>query len=398
MDRPTGYRRRKTLLACVMAAAALVDLAGPSVAAASPAEGRQARLEEFAAKASEAIGAGDAEFLRQHFDADALLDRILNGMPLDAEVQREFRRGFKQGLGTNQLLQGALGQSFRFLRIRPFQGRDRLFFRLLLDEGGLNYMVFETAEDEGKIAIRDCYTFATGEWLSDSIRRMVLPALAQADRTLLERIFSPADAAYVRHLEDVKEMSQSFQRGEFAAAVAGFEALPPALQEQKLLNVTYLSALAELEERQEDYKAALRRFEKLFPGDPSLKLMLIDYHILNGDWSAMFDSLDWLEDKVGGDPYADVLRASGMIFKEDWEAAQRFALRAIEREPDLEDGYWTLVTGALNAADHAQVARGLTWLEERFGYVFEAQALGQEPLYTDFLTSPQAREFFAAQN
>lgn len=337
--------------------------------------------------------------LEEHLDVDALLDRILLGIHLDTDTLGEFRRGFKKGMGPGQLLQGVLGQRFHFLAIREFEGRQRPFFRLILDEGGLNYLVFDVRSGaDGEIVIHDFYTFATGEWLSDSIRRIVLPALAHADRSLLEKIFSPADADYVRHLDEVGRMSRSYQAGEFETAVSLFLSLPRSLQEQKLINVTFLSALAELEDREEEYKAAMSRFEKLFPGDPALKLMLVDYHMLNGDWDAMFQDLDWLENSVGGDPYTDVLRASGMVFKEDWAAARRFALRAAEREPELEDAYWTLVTVALNVADHAAVVQGLSWLQDRFGYFFDVQTLEQEPLYAEFLSSPQARDFFSPRN
>jgi len=391
-------RLRAGLLLCAAAVSSVLLTACAEEPPAPPrvlSADERAQVDAFADEFAAAVDSGDLELVERAFDLKGLTERIMEGIELQGGSRRDFMQGLEVGLKGNGPMQGVVGQPYRYLRTIELEGQDCLLFRMLPTAGGVNYHAFAYRVDEPvEVRLIDFHVYSTGEWLSESIRRLSLPAIAQLNQSFVDKILSGPDRAYVENLGRVGEMSQALMTGEFDRVLAVYDELPSALQDQKAIIGLQLSALSSLESREAEYIVALERYDALYPDEASAKMMLIDYQMLVGEFDAMLTSVDWLEQTVGGDPYCDVLRASGMVVAEDYERAQEFAQRAIERESTLEDAHWTLVTIGLGTGDHALTRKHLAVLRDDFDYLFDRESMSAEPIYADFMATAEAAEFF----
>jgi tetratricopeptide (TPR) repeat protein len=101
-----------------------------------------------------------------------------------------------------------------------------------------------------------------------------------------------------------------------------------------------------------------------FPNDPSLCLILIDQHVLRGEYAEALACVETLRKAVGGDAYLDYV--SGCIYQAAKQFGQAKAAdeSAIAAEPTLAKPYWGLVGIALEQKDWPSVSRGLTRIEQ----------------------------------
>jgi hypothetical protein len=63
--------------------------------------------------------------------------------------------------------------------------------------------------------------------------------------------------------------------------------------------------------------------------------MLIDGYYLKQRYGEAIAAIDRLDRDLNGDPYLDLLRANAYRLKGDESNAERYAQRAVEREPEL---------------------------------------------------------------
>ena len=103
---------------------------------------------------------------------------------------------------------------------------------------------------------------------------------------------------------------------------------------------------------EEEYAAALEQFEQLFPSDPLLDLMQLDFGFTRKDMPQVLKTLDSLDVHIGGDPYLKIMRAN--IFNDlgKKDTCEWLLHKAIKEEPDNEEAYWSLLTFLLDDKRH----------------------------------------------
>jgi tetratricopeptide (TPR) repeat protein len=237
----------------------------------------------------------------------------------------------------------------------------------MISNSGLNYHDFLLAgESGGVVRIVDFYNYLSGEWFSLTLRRSFLPLIADSNRKLLDRLSSD-ESAYVRNVPRILEMQRLYSTGKHDEALEIFDSFPEELKRDKNLLLMRFNIAAQAGD--EAYRAAMVDLKRRLPDDPALDFTLIDHYFYAGQYGKALDIIDSIDRKVEGDPYLDFFRANIHFTDGNWDGAKRYARKAIEREPDLEDPYWTLVTISLNERDYAETARLLSAMEDNLGFV-----------------------------
>lgn len=353
-------------------------------------------LSEFGDALASSLSAADPSVFEEAFDYDRFSARLLEGIEIGARDRAEFQEGLLEGVKRNRggLAAAFLGQDYAFLRVLDRDGVPVLVFRLRLDQGGFNYHAYRFALDpEGGPRLHDFYVYTAGEYVSASMRRTLLPALTQLNRSFLERLSSP-ELEYLEHLTTIQEIGQHMLARNFDEALRIHDSLPEDVRRDKSLRLTELNLLASTEGG-DRYLRAMEAYRESYPSDPSLAIMLLDYHALRGNYDQTMVTIDQIEASVGGDTYLDLVRAAACATVGRSQESVDRARAYIAGHPQDEEGYWTLVGSSLATGDFATVAQGLAELRSRFAYQFTHESLEAEPSYADFLASPEGREFLA---
>ena len=132
--------------------------------------------------------------------------------------------------------------------------------------------------------------------------------------------------------------------------------------------------------------AALADFEKAYPNDPAYHFVAIDAHILAEDFGKAREAIAKLEKQVGGDPYLEFLRGNTFMMEGKTEEAKTRLKSAIEREKDLEDPYWSLISISIDEKNFAKTAH---WLDRIEALGVELGDLTEVPYYAEFVKSPE---------
>ena len=347
---------------------------------------------KFAEKLAKAVQAEDNGAVTRVIRLDSLAARLVSDMKLSKEERDGFMDGANQalekGVFTKQIV-GIIeaGGSYDFLHLRMVDGQPRPLFRLISPEGALNYHEFMLVRNQaGQIEVEDVYFYGTGEPVSQTIRQLVIPLLT--DKNFM-KTFGRKE---LDTLKTMRTISKSNRNGEFQAAIDAYHTLPKEKQELKPMMLMVMVALSQLgDESDADYLATMEKFRKLFPNDPAMDLISIDYFYLKGETDKGIEAIRRLNKAIGGDPYLDVFRGNLLIEAKQYDKARQAIEKAIKDEPSLKNAYWSRIALALAEKNHADT---LTWLKaivKAFNY--ELGGLDESPAYAEFVKSPQYKAF-----
>ena len=360
---------------------------------------RRLRLEAFGKELAASVREGDAVAFEKLFSHKRFGELTIQGMRMpSARYKRDFVSGFVKGLKRNEggVSHAFLGQGYAFLRVLDYQGQHRVLCRLYDSETGVNYHAYacETSTD-GRVRAIDFYNYASRESTSDAVRRLAVQAIAaNEDRSLVESMFSKKDALLASEMKNVRRFGEVAQARKVDEGLKIYNALPEAPQKEKSVMIMWTSLLAIRDEDERAYAEALKLYADTFPNDPSLTLMMVDYHIVTEDYPSAFAALDTIEEDVGPDPALDVLRSNIALTQTDHEKALRLAERALSADPTFEDAHWSAIAAASPLENYACMLAHLLPLRDTFDYEFDPAALRAEELYQKFMESPEAESFF----
>ncbi|HVG23407.1 MAG TPA: hypothetical protein VND45_04575 [Thermoanaerobaculia bacterium] len=381
-------------LLCVAFAFAIVacrneqKAVAPALAAPSEAE-----AQKFVDAYVDALRKPNVQRASQLIDWPALVERATT---TEETFDQRFRRNFIAGAVRSDGSVAASivktlkdGGRIAPLRIRTVNGERRALVRLLLPDGSLNYHEMPLVRDSsGFIRARDIYVYATGEYLSDTLRRLYIIAVA-TNPNFLQRL-SGKKNAFLEVAPRAKEMMEKVHAGDGEAALKIYNDMPPNIRRDKALMLAYVMATSKTGD-DKLYAHALDELRAAYPNDRGMEMLFIDSHLLAGRHDEAMRSVDRVEEAVGGDPYLDTLRAGIRLQQGNLIEAERYAARACERDPKLEDGWWSRVNVTLKRKDFAETARLLRHLRDDLDV--EVADLRDYPDYAEFVRSPEYREF-----
>ena len=350
---------------------------------------------------------GNVQPINDYIDINAMCDIALNLYTSDTNARQmnEAKTGFKSGVSgvfpaniTDEIAFAlSEGGDYRFLRFRELDGYRTALFRFQLggDEGGINYHELLLGKVNGRLSIVDLFVYTNGERFSQTFRRAFLPLAQEIDQSTISRLLGGSN---VNDIEQMINVSEAIQSENPQRVLSLYDALPANLKQDKNMLMNRVQAASMMMSydnagnilNAEPYLSALADFKKFHPNDRALPLLMIDYHVLNGELDETLGSIDALNTSVGGDPYLLVMKADTCHLLEDIPQAKQFMNAATQQDPNLPDPYYTMLDIAFVEKDNDAILEGLKKLYD-LGIEMDLQAI---PELQDFALTPQFDEYF----
>ncbi|MDJ0917721.1 MAG: hypothetical protein QNJ05_08155 [Woeseiaceae bacterium] len=328
-----------------------------------------------------------------------MLERIFGLRLIDQRVKQSFSEDFESSLPNmiERMFIVAKDHEAKAHLLgfdsRGFLGRATV--RYDLPDFQYTYHEYDLRMTEaGKIYIADWTDFLRGEGFSDSIGETLIAA-------------APSKQA-VRKLIDLPRVSDSqvFQVTELLKAVRDRKVdrfveiwgnLGDDLKAQRITVLSHVHLMKDTRNRRK-LRTALIEMAKFFPKEPAYSLMLLDYYFPSRRYQEAFDALKRLESRLGVEDSAMQARlsAASLVLRNTDDAAA-YAARAVEMEPGLELGWWSLARASAVNSDFDTAVRALTELEDQFGYDLGPEALGKDPLFAQVVRSAAYEEWSASR-
>lgn len=335
-----------------------------------------------------AVASGTAIEINSLIDWDVLL----NTVTANVDVDKRFRKGYvdesKRGIAANGIAHqlaknSADGGSLELIRVHEVDGEKRALFRLLLPDGGLNYNDMVLAKTQGGVVRTvDDYVFMSAEKLTETLRRLYLTGAAGQSRSILEKL-RKSESDMVKHFGTFSQMAINLRNGSFQTVLDLYDTLPDSLKKEKASMLVRLQAAAQVDDTL--YSNAIADFRSLYPNDPSLDLLSIDYYVLKEDFAESIACVDRLDELVK-DPYLNTVRARVLVAAGDFPAARRAAQQAVDDMPDNENVHWSMLDVLLTEGKFDEMVDWMNKMEQQFQ--LEWFDLGSVPEYAEFVKSP----------
>ncbi|MFY8056958.1 MAG: hypothetical protein ACOVRM_04405 [Planctomycetaceae bacterium] len=347
--------------------------------------------QQLAEQVRQAVAHLDAAALTKLASDEAFADRVLRGTDVSGSERREAVEGLS---GTLQeiftgVVQGCTnGGSYSFVRMVPRGGEFRPLFRLCLPElSGINYhelVVVQTAEG-AKIADVDVYL--SGECVSESLRRLVLPALAASNRGLKASL-SASEVQLLEFSDDVREIGNLQLSGQPKSALELFRRLPTVVQESEPLRRLKVRICRNL--GPDELAEALQQLFQATAAEPGAGFAEVERLELLGQHAEVAAAVDRLREQTG-DPYLGLLKIESLLkLDRGAEAAEAVAAAKAVSEGDA-DVALTDLRVRLHRRDFAGVAELLEGMQQ------SPDGAAEIPEYQEFLRSEAGQAWLQRQ-
>ena len=193
--------------------------------------------------------------------------------------------------------------------------------------------------------------------------------------------------SFIANASKFVKMQNLIREGKHAEAMKIFDALPVKVRRIKSVLIVRLEAATELGD--EAWLKAIDEYRAAFPDDAGSDLVAFDMHLLKKQDQLALACLDRIDVKVGGDPYLDVLRSALMVNAGDTPVSRAMADRAVKRNPDEVEAYWSRISLCLRGKRFPETLADLMRIERKFG-IGDFTAMED---YAEFLKSPSYREW-----
>ncbi len=351
---------------------------------------------EYANEVVAAVATGNKSVLNALIDWDAIFATSTADLDAPATVVSGWIREMKQSLATGLGFADAIiqnskaGGQFDYLRTRISHGQQVILFRLIGGgTQGVNYIEFIVKQGpDRKVRAADIYPYVSGEFMTESIRRGLLPAAASASRSFLAKLVTK-EQDVVLDMPKIQPIADAIIHGKKKEAMRLLDELRPETRKTKM--VLLLRTQAAQEAGEKEYLATLEEFRSLFPNDPSLDLQLIDYYLLTKKPEEALKCIDRLDRSVGGDPYLNYMRASLALERGDRAEARRLGELVVKEEPSFKQAYFFLLGISIQDKTHVETLTQLKRLQKKLGVTFKDLTTVKE--YGDFVKSPQYKEW-----
>jgi tetratricopeptide (TPR) repeat protein len=321
-------------LGCKALKQAVGDRISPAPSAsAAVALGRPATEQEaaaFALRLQEALKTN--QNLGTLIGIDQIVARGFSDLGLPSTQADAAARAAAEKFGEGLQLALKAGGTYKLLGNRVIDGERRVKFRLLQADNAFNYHDYVVVTNGGKQSAVDVHILTTGEPLSGSLRRSLLPVAVELKKGLIARL-TTKESAYVENMPTILKMTklQTDPKG----ALAAYASLPAVLKTDK--NVLTLRVQAASMVDDAAYLAAMEDFRRAFPNDPAIGVMSIDYFYLKKMHKEAIEQVSAVEKVTGPDAHLNSLRAGIHSELGAIDPAKKELETALALEPDLPE-------------------------------------------------------------
>ena len=286
---------------------------------------------DYAKQIEQSVIAEDADFLNNLFDKDVFTQLILKRMDKpEPYMKTAIHSGIDNIKMGDRIISAVKDDGFyRLVKLYEKDGTKHLLFRLYTGSA-LNYHDMELVKGKKSLKVADLYIYLSGESMSYSMGE------------LLNRLMDSKNAtAY-----NIGEVAAFVKSGQYNLAASAYKRLDKKIKDSKIAQIINLQILSGTGEEKK-YLNALGRYQKMYPNDPSLPLVLVDYHILKGQYTLALDDINSLDDAINKDPFLDYHR--GIIYNnmKDSTSALVCFERLYKNMPEFKDGMLELLVNYL---------------------------------------------------
>jgi hypothetical protein len=270
----------------------------------------------------------------------------------------------------------------------------RALFRFIAGgASGIFYHDYLLAKHDGQVRAIDIYLFVSGELFSETLSRAFLYGAADGDKSLFAKLRGK-QSDYCVHCKEIAAMDRCIRDGDLKKGVELFNALPASVQQQKSVLLSYLKASKGTDGRA--CREAIDKYAACYPGDTALMLILLDEYLLSGEFEKVHQTLDRVDNAVGGDPYIQVLHCLIYCRQKRFGDGEASARKAIAADPTSQEAYTFLVDAALRAKDFSTTTDALMALERQFSV--KMRDLRTSPDYAEYVKSAEYQRWLKSHH
>lgn len=329
-------------------------------------------------------------------DWTSLMARCAKGVGATPDAIAEFQTGMEQTVATPQGLLGMIsnevknGAGFKYMRTFKDAEGTRIKFRLLPASGGVNFYDFLMRDNKGKVQAIDIKFASSGEDFSQTMRRFFVPAVAEANKSVLQKL-TGKESALMKSLGQIQEMATAIQANEPAKAADLAAKLPKEVRNEKFCILMELRA-AQMLGNEEAHQEVIERFRGLYPNDSAIDLLSMDYFAMKENFAEALACAQRFQKAMGEEAFMTTLIADLQWQNGQVKEARATIEKAIKLEPDFVSARWTKVTIADAQKDYTSVNKTLKELVTDFGAELDPEAMKKEAFYEEFVKTPEFKD------
>lgn len=331
---------------------------------------------QFAYNIEKWVKGDSVERLNNIFYEHVFIKRVANeaGDSLDKNFPDGVKEGFSNIDYGNQIIH-ALGKNGFYLLVKQYEKdqKQHLIFRLYGDSK-VNYHDYELIKQGNEVKVADIFIYLSGENLSASVAHALLMMNANFNN------LSKREKDKIKNFKTIKTL---ISQKKYVEAKERFEEFPPAIKNIKLFQLVNIQICSELGDSM--YLASLNEYQKLYPHDPNMYLLMVDAYCLQNDYSDALKSVNQLDSLIDKDPFQDYYR--GLLYRKLGDTANyRKCLEHVNvYMPSFSDGVLQLLYCYVNAGAMDKAAA----LIKKYDGTDE---LNKEDLDNIFLLYPQLKK------
>ncbi len=337
---------------------------------------------------------GNPDLLNQSMDMKRLIDKTFSGLPAPPEIELSFTAEIADNFNLGKEITTAMGEEGHYMARQFMVSGDTIFalFRFYMQNGGLNYHEYEIFyDDDGKFRIGDAYVMSTGEYLSETFRFLLEPALLthqsiMDDLSKIAAIIKGDRQEYMQDMEKVQLIRNEFQKGNYQKAHEIYIGMGDEARMKKAVQLMNIKTVTQLSDSLTIKYTDI--YQESFPGDPSLQLMMIDNYFLKKQYDRAINAINGLMVLVGQDDgHLENMKAQIHLVAGNSEKFVEHARAAIQLEPWLPDPYFSLIQFHIAVKDYDIVVELMKLLEKEASITFSEENLKANDTFKGLLSS-----------
>ena len=353
------------------------------------------KLMEFAEDLISEISNGDMAAVNTFCDYEALAARVFEGVEAGGLTGIQLRQGFLSSIEKQGYFSEIADADLRPLRVIERDGFPAVTLRILPSSGGVNYIDLLIWQNEDAFKVIDMHTYLYGSLSSTDTRDMLAAVLADSDQQAFAKILGISGENVKELVAAVQTLNEKAKAGDQEGLVEAYRGFPVEVQKLRLPFMRYLTALQQLnsaganEDHAAAYREAIQKAPTVFGTDATTDLLLVDELLLRESYDAAIETVNRVDETIGGDPYLHVLR--GWIFFQKGQMADvmRCIALADQEEPELVAVVDLKLSYHAKTQDYAALVQELKDFKVRFGTRLGRAELSQEAQYEEFLKSDE---------
>ncbi len=337
------------------------------------------------------LNRGSFDRLVSAIDADEMLESIFRLRLIDQRMKRDFleqmeQEGqFEQFIRSQYQAEAEEGIRARLLVVESRGDRGRAVVRFDMPYFQASYIEYDLRlGPSNAVQVLDWIDYGWGHRFSD---RMGLAMIVRQPKESSVRKLIDFPSAQQAEVFQVMEALKATRDYKFDRYWQIIESMDEDMRRQRVVWKVGLDATREARKRR-DQRRVLEAIDKYHPDDILFALPLLDYYFPDRQYQKAYDALVRVRDTLRvDDALTNARLSSAELVMDDVDAAVQSAAKAVEQEPDLELGWWSLFRAKVAAGDHEAAAAALTVLTGTFGHDLSAETLAKDPMLREFLAS-----------